>query len=215
MVVTKKAEISGYHAHVWYNKNAIANILSLRNVIKQYPVTYDSDYEMFVVHRESVGKKNMEFRMHESGIHHYYDPRNDESDFITPVSGIQQCFTRSNGAAKNAGSDVRTNIAHDPPGAHFDYNETPGVHYAHDPPGAHFDDDKYLSEDDTKIPGVHTSDTIPGLPDAKIPGAAIDYAEIPGVTEMPRSQEWMGMQSMPQKALRFRISPTPHERLSQ
>jgi hypothetical protein len=78
MVVTKKAEISGYHAHVWYNKNAIANILALRNVIKQYPVTYDSDDKMFVVHRESVGKTNMEFRMHESGIH-YYDPRNNES----------------------------------------------------------------------------------------------------------------------------------------
>jgi hypothetical protein len=32
---------------------------------------------------------------------------------------------------------------------------------------------------------------------------------------MPRSQEWMGMQSMPQTALRFRISTTPHKRLSQ
>jgi hypothetical protein len=80
MVLTKKAEISGYHAHVWYHKNAIANILSLRNMIKQYPVTYDSDYKMFVVHRESVGKPNMEFRMHKSGIH-YYDPRNDDSTF--------------------------------------------------------------------------------------------------------------------------------------
>jgi hypothetical protein len=80
MVVNKKAEISGYHAHVWYNKNAIANILALRNVTKQYRVTYDSDDKMFVVHRESVGKPNMEFRMHESGIH-YYDPRNDGSHF--------------------------------------------------------------------------------------------------------------------------------------
>jgi hypothetical protein len=52
---------------------------------------------MFVVHRESAGKPNMEFRIHESGIH-YYDLRNDESDFIG------------------------TN-AHDPPGAHFDDDE--------------------------------------------------------------------------------------------
>jgi hypothetical protein len=81
MVITKKAEISGYHAHVWYNKHAmITNILSLSNVIKQYPVTYDSADKMFVVHRESVGKTNMEFWMHKSGIH-YYDPRNDESPF--------------------------------------------------------------------------------------------------------------------------------------
>jgi hypothetical protein len=111
----------------------------LRNLIKQYPVSYDSDYKTFVVHRESVGKKDMEFRMHKNGIH-YYDPRNEESDFITPVSGIKQNesdlithvsgikqhFTPRHikGAATNAGSDVRTN-AHDPPGAHFDYDETP------------------------------------------------------------------------------------------
>jgi hypothetical protein len=96
------------------------------------------------------------------------DPRNHESDFITPVSGIQQRFTQRhiNGAAKNAGSDVRTTNAHDPPGAHFDYDETPGVHNAHDPSGAHFDDDEYLSKDDTKIPGVHTADKIPG----RVPG---------------------------------------------
>jgi hypothetical protein len=35
-----------------------------------------TDNKMFVVlHRESIGKHNMEFRMHKSGIH-YYDPRN-------------------------------------------------------------------------------------------------------------------------------------------
>jgi aromatic ring-cleaving dioxygenase len=94
LLIKKQAEISGYHAHVWYNKkNAITNIISLRNLAKQYLVTYDSDDKMFVVHWESVGKKNMEFRMHDSGIH-YYDPRNNESDFITPVSGIQQRFTQ-------------------------------------------------------------------------------------------------------------------------
>jgi aromatic ring-cleaving dioxygenase len=51
MVINKKAAISGYHAHVWYNKNAIANILALRNIIKQYRVTFDSDDKMFVVDR--------------------------------------------------------------------------------------------------------------------------------------------------------------------
>jgi uncharacterized protein YodC (DUF2158 family) len=29
MVVTHKAEVAGYHMHVWYNKNAITNILAL------------------------------------------------------------------------------------------------------------------------------------------------------------------------------------------
>ena len=68
MTVTHKAQMAGYHAHVWYSKKAITNILALSNVIKQYRVTYDSDDQMFVVHRESDGMPNMEFRMHESGL---------------------------------------------------------------------------------------------------------------------------------------------------
>jgi hypothetical protein len=48
MVVTKKAEMAGYHTHVWYNKKAITNIMALSNVIKQYRVTYNSDKQMFV-----------------------------------------------------------------------------------------------------------------------------------------------------------------------
>ena len=39
MVVTKKAEVPGYHAPVWYDKHAITNILALSTLIKQYRVT--------------------------------------------------------------------------------------------------------------------------------------------------------------------------------
>jgi hypothetical protein len=35
-------------------------------VIKQYRVTYDSNDQMFVVHREPEGKPDMEFWMHKS-----------------------------------------------------------------------------------------------------------------------------------------------------
>jgi hypothetical protein len=79
---------------VWYDKNAITNILALSNVIKQYPVTYDSVNQMFVVHhRESANKPNkpnMEFWMHESGGLHYHDPRNEEFTFVNTVSGNKQ-----------------------------------------------------------------------------------------------------------------------------
>jgi hypothetical protein len=43
MEVKKQAIMPGYHEHVWYNKKAITNILSLSNMIKQYCVTYDSN----------------------------------------------------------------------------------------------------------------------------------------------------------------------------
>jgi hypothetical protein len=59
--VEKLAIMLGYHMHVWYNKKAITNILSLSNWIKQYQVTYDSNDQMFVMHCDSEGKLDMEF----------------------------------------------------------------------------------------------------------------------------------------------------------
>jgi hypothetical protein len=74
MVVTRKETIPGYNKTVWFSTRAISNIIALRNLIDQYRVTYDSDDLMFVVHRESESKPNMEFRIHETGLH-YYNPR--------------------------------------------------------------------------------------------------------------------------------------------
>jgi hypothetical protein len=85
VVIHNKAELPGFHAPVWYDTNAVTNILSFRNLIKQYPISYDSDNTMFVVHRESDGKRNMEFRMHKSGLH-YFDPRRTASnDDVTTI----------------------------------------------------------------------------------------------------------------------------------
>jgi hypothetical protein len=69
MLVTRKATMPGYNKDVWFRTRAITNIIALRNLIQQYHVTYDSDDKMFVVHRESQGKPNMEFRMHKCGLH--------------------------------------------------------------------------------------------------------------------------------------------------
>jgi hypothetical protein len=78
-------------------QKAITNIIALSNLIQQYRVTYDSNDKTFVVHRESENKPNMDFRMHESGLH-YYDPRESETTeeliFITTVSGNKQGFTK-------------------------------------------------------------------------------------------------------------------------
>jgi hypothetical protein len=81
MEVKKQAIMPGYHVHVWYNKKAITNILSLSNVIKQYRVTFDSNDQMFVVHRKLEGKPDMEFWMHKSRLH-YFDPRGSKFTFV-------------------------------------------------------------------------------------------------------------------------------------
>jgi hypothetical protein len=87
MVVTRKATMKGYNKTVWFSTRGISNIITLRNLIDQYRITYDSDDLMFVVHRESESKPNMEFRMHNSGLH-YYAPR--EKKHLTSVNTVSE-----------------------------------------------------------------------------------------------------------------------------
>jgi hypothetical protein len=94
MVVTRKATIPGYNKDVLFSTRAITNIIALSNLIQQYRVTNDSDDKMFVVHRESQGKPNMEFRMHKCGLH-YYDPRNEKHlAFVNTFSENKRAFTK-------------------------------------------------------------------------------------------------------------------------
>jgi hypothetical protein len=49
--ITKKYKIPGYKYLVWCSKKAITNIICLKNLIKCYRVTYDSELDTtFVVH---------------------------------------------------------------------------------------------------------------------------------------------------------------------
>jgi hypothetical protein len=48
---------------------------------------------MFVVHRDLEGKPDMEFWMHESGLH-YFNPRDSEFTFINTVSKNKAGFTK-------------------------------------------------------------------------------------------------------------------------
>jgi hypothetical protein len=102
MSVTRKASLPGYDRPVWFSSKAITNIIALCNIIRQYHVTYNSHKSMFVVHREN--RPNMEFRMHESGLH-YFDPRtvtldpmptkrkHDKVTFLNTVSENKEGFT--------------------------------------------------------------------------------------------------------------------------
>ena len=95
MKVNHKATINGYDRPVWFSKDAITNIIALKNIIRQYRVTYNSDELTFAVHREAANKKNMEFRMHANGFH-WYDPREDitEFAFMETVAGNKKGFTK-------------------------------------------------------------------------------------------------------------------------
>ena len=81
MTMYHQATVRGYHNIVLFIKNSIANIIAPRNLRLQYLVTYMRDEMMFVVHRESEGKPNMQFIDNESDLH-YFDPRDQEFAFL-------------------------------------------------------------------------------------------------------------------------------------
>ena len=58
----------GYNYYTWYIKDVINNIISLKNTIRQYCVTYDSNDQTFIVHLEAYALPDMAFRMHKSGL---------------------------------------------------------------------------------------------------------------------------------------------------
>jgi hypothetical protein len=93
MNVDHKSTIPGYMHHVWFDADVITNIVSLKNIIQQYCVTYDSLDLAFVVHREVAGKPNMRFIMHKSGLH-YFDPRDENFQFVMTVSENKSNFTK-------------------------------------------------------------------------------------------------------------------------
>jgi hypothetical protein len=94
IIVTRKATMPGYNKDVWFGTRAITNIITLRNFIQQYRITYDSDDNIVVVHREYQGKPNMEFRMSKCGLH-YYDPRKKKHRaFVNTVSENKEGFLK-------------------------------------------------------------------------------------------------------------------------
>ena len=107
MEVTTKARVPGYNQDVWFSTEAITDIMSLKNMKKQYRITYDSaaSYD-FIVHHQKFGKLDLYFVMHESGLH-YYDPREPQqhsfaiSTFRGNMEGYSQRQLKGVAAAKN------------------------------------------------------------------------------------------------------------------
>ena len=57
-------------------------------------MTYDSsESQLFVVHQEEVGKSNLYFHMHKSGLH-YYDLCVEHYGFVNTVGEKMKNFTK-------------------------------------------------------------------------------------------------------------------------
>jgi hypothetical protein len=61
------ANVKGFNEDVWFSRNAITNILSLKKVRSEFPVSYDR--EDFIIHRALHRYYDMVFKTHERGLH--------------------------------------------------------------------------------------------------------------------------------------------------
>ena len=93
MEVQRIASIGKAKQEVWFSSKAITNILSIKDVIQTYRVTYDSYDQAFVVWREEKGLPNMIFRMHHSGLH-FHDPKQEEFSFVVTVEDNMKMFSK-------------------------------------------------------------------------------------------------------------------------
>ncbi len=55
------ADVADCNEPVWFSKKAITNIFMLKNMKKQYRVTYNSSDETFLVHCKATGLPNLLF----------------------------------------------------------------------------------------------------------------------------------------------------------
>jgi hypothetical protein len=105
------ADIGEDQSSIWFSKKAIANILSLKDAIALYQVTYDSDDKQFIVHQSEHGKPNMLFKMHSSGLH-YYDPFNKDFNFINTVNENKAVFTKRQIASADKARELYAGLAY-------------------------------------------------------------------------------------------------------
>jgi hypothetical protein len=116
LLVHHKANLPGYHKPVWYNKNAITNILALHNVKRQYRVTYDSQLKTgnFIVHMSDQGPPNLKFKMHPSGLH-VYDPADNELVMVNTVKGNMEGYTKKQLEGAKLAKELYAKLAYPSP----------------------------------------------------------------------------------------------------
>jgi hypothetical protein len=87
------ADVVNYDEPVWFSKKAITNIFTLKNMKKQYRVTYNSVEETFLVHRDAAGLPNLLFKEHGNGLH-FFDPRQADFAFVKTVESNMRLYSK-------------------------------------------------------------------------------------------------------------------------
>jgi hypothetical protein len=103
------ANVADYGEPVWSSKKAITNIFMLKNMKKQYKVTYDSVEESFLVHQEAAGLPNLLFKEHANGLH-FFDPKQADFAFVETVESNMQLFSKQQVARADKGRSLYASL---------------------------------------------------------------------------------------------------------
>ena len=110
LTTNKKAHVKNY-GDVWFDTNAITNILSLKNVRNKFHVTYDSRIGegAFIVHKPSG--VDVHFVMHANGLH-YHDTKSCQLTMVSTVHGESEGFSTRQIAQAKTARDFQAKVGH-------------------------------------------------------------------------------------------------------
>jgi hypothetical protein len=94
--ISKEGMVPGYDFYVCSTTRAMTNIICLKNLIRLYPVTYDSERQTaLILHREEFCLQNMIFDMHPCGQHIYHPKKTiGHYGFVQIIADNMKVFTK-------------------------------------------------------------------------------------------------------------------------
>ncbi len=109
-LTTNKTGTLKNYGEVWFHKDAITNILSLKNVRSKFQLTYPSHPEsIFTVHKPD-GSTN-QFKMHSDGLH-YFDTKCKSQAFVSTVSGEAEEFSKQQLSQTKQARELQVKLGH-------------------------------------------------------------------------------------------------------
>ena len=111
LTTTKKAYIKNY-GEVWFDERAITNILSLKNVKKQFRVTLDTEDDAggaLVVHKPDGTK--LLFVMHDNGLH-YHHTKNRQMTLVNTVKKNAEGYSKRQVEAAKRAREFQSTVGH-------------------------------------------------------------------------------------------------------
>jgi hypothetical protein len=114
MFISHKAVVPGLKKDVWFDANALSNIVALSTLSQQYCVTYDSaEGSCFMVHCQEVnGMPKMVFHMHPSGLHYYDSSVTSNFTFLTTVEGNKASVSQQQLQGAEKARDLCSKLAY-------------------------------------------------------------------------------------------------------